>query len=448
MPPKSSLKFPVTKSSGRLAAKRKSTKEKLNDEQFDDHCDSICKENKKPKLNDNIDNSSSIDDEMQTITDALSSSTGEEFLERNDQIKTIRSHLTKCLNKKESVSLYFCGPSGTGKTAVIQFLQSQKDIQSKFTVVYVNCLDHQTNCNDVYREIQQKLGGDAKMGKTVKDNVDKLLKTLNSQKQPVLLILDKVLKLSTKNQAVLHSLLQLPSQVRNGQMVLITIGHILNFVDRFLSRMANGAFMKPFMVEFPPYSDQEIVNIIQKRLNKINLKSIKFEPAAIQLLGRKAAANCCDARNALELTKEVIKACIAKNTKDGVCTIQPIDVQILMTGILGETEKFDRLDHLPLHQKLIVCAVLMLIRDQKFDRTKLDIYKIEDMYLKICKKQKIEHCRSDEFINLCSLIECTGVFSIAGKKRDRQSKVTVEWNEDEIKSRFSDKCLFGTILSS
>lgn len=69
-----------------------------------------------------------VDDEMQMINDALSSSTDEEFLERNDQIKTIRNHLDKCLNKRESPSLYLCGPSGTGKTAVVEFLQSQKDV--------------------------------------------------------------------------------------------------------------------------------------------------------------------------------------------------------------------------------------------------------------------------------------------------------------------------------
>lgn len=39
-----------------------------------------------------------------------------------------------------------------------------------------------------------------------------------------------------------------------------------------------------------------------------------------------------------------------------------------------ETEKLVYLDHFPLHQKLMIVAVLLIIEDKNFDRCKLNIY--------------------------------------------------------------------------
>lgn len=74
-----------------------------------------------------------------------------------------------------------------------------------------------------------------------------------------------------KNSSILYSLYELPSKLREGQVALITVGCLLNFVDRNLPRLKSAFFKKPETLEFPIYKENDIINIIAKRLNKVSI---------------------------------------------------------------------------------------------------------------------------------------------------------------------------------
>lgn len=84
-----------------------------------------------------------------------------------------------------------------------------------------------------------------------------------------LLILNHVDSLNVKNQDMLYTLFQLTFAFPNGQLSLIAVGNIVDFVDRYLPRLSNRSF-KPAVVSFPSYGAQDLIRILEGRLSKVS----------------------------------------------------------------------------------------------------------------------------------------------------------------------------------
>ena len=79
----------------------------------------------------------------------------------------------------------------------------------------------------------------------------------------VLLVLDEVDQLRTKDQSVLYTVFEWPA-VQNSRLALVGIANSLDLINRVLPRLQVKAAYKPTLLHYPPYTKFQKFQKIQK----------------------------------------------------------------------------------------------------------------------------------------------------------------------------------------
>lgn len=82
------------------------------------------------------------------------------------------------------------------------------------------------------------------------------------------MVLDEIDQLDSKNQEILYTIFEWPS-LQKSRLVLIGIANALDLTDRILPRLQARPNCKPQLLNFAPYSKDQIANIIKDRLKKV-----------------------------------------------------------------------------------------------------------------------------------------------------------------------------------
>lgn len=246
-------------------------------------------------------------DKFKLAKKALENGESEELPGREEELKILENFIESNFKEKTSASLYVSGTPGTGKTACLSKII--KKYSRKCKMVYINCTSLKSP-QAVYSKIGEELN--------IKGNKTKIEEHLIRAQKPVLLVLDEIDMLESKNQSVLYSIFEWPS-MKKAKLVLIGIANSLDLTDRILPRLQAKCEMKPELLHFAPYSKQQIVDIITKKLEAADVLDVIKGPA-MQFLAAKVAAVSGDVRRALDLCKRVIELAQynAQNSKTGL----------------------------------------------------------------------------------------------------------------------------------
>lgn len=359
---------------------------------------------------------------------------------REHQIEYLKSFLKKHINDHVSTSMYISGPPGTGKTVSLHSIFVNDIVTKNFTLVYVNCSMIKSP-NRVYAKIAEILKINCSTQRECILAIEHYLKTNHKS---ILLVLDEIDQLSSKNQSILYKIFEWPS-IPKSKMVVIGIANSLDLTDRLLPLLKTKVSLQPELLNFPPYTKTELANIITHRLKNAEVSEV-FPASAIQLLAAKIASFRGDVRYALDVTRRVIELADEKNNKK----IELHDVLAILNNVYSTSGALDDNDEsyekLPLQQELIVCALLLLLSSSKKNQI-INIGKIYDFYKKICTKKNIQIRDLSEFITMCSLIETRGIIKIQGQSVNRLSKVILLWDKNEVDDVLHDKTILVDILN-
>ena len=170
---------------------------------------------------------------------ALSTSLPEEgVVGRDKELKVMRTFLEGSWNKsgKRRRALYVSGAPGTGKTACLKHLLRQMRLEETCTVVFVNCMGLGSS-KEVFARVAQELDPSYD-GATPKKYVEaKICGGKGKAKgKNVLLVLDEVDQLDSKEQEVLYSVFEWP-QLKGSRLSLVGIANALDLTDKILPRL-------------------------------------------------------------------------------------------------------------------------------------------------------------------------------------------------------------------
>ncbi|KAF7392950.1 cell division control protein 6 isoform X1 [Vespula maculifrons] len=397
-------------------------------------------------------------DKYRNARKALHSSVSENLPGRETELIKLQEFIREHLENESSASLYVSGPPGTGKTACLSKIIQQPEFNSKFKVIYINCTTMKSAAT-IYSKIMQELGMPApKSSKSSKAIIEKYLM---SNHKMLLLILDEIDQLESKNQSILYSIFEWPSK-RDTKLILIGIANALDLTDRILPRLQMKCELKPQLMNFPPYTKQQICNIVSTRLSEANVSDVLTGPT-LQLLAGKVAAISGDIRRALDISRRVIERAEShwtaqilqpvNNTgsprKDQAMNEKSVDIKDVVTvlnGVYGGTQNIDKEEStLPLQQKLLLCSFMLILN--KGRNKDVTIGKLHEIYKKVCKKRNIHAIDISEFVCLCTLIETRGVLKIIKKKEARLSKLSLQWDQEEIGAALKDRNMMAEIIN-
>lgn len=239
----------------------------------------------------------------------------------------IKDFIKTNISDNQCNSLYITGPPGTGKTAQIDSLfnhfrdtnQYNGDLikinKNACKLIKINCMKF-TRPDQIFTELSNQIKF-TRNNKSCND-LYTLLQSDNKL-QSVLIILDEMDSLLTKDQQILYQLFSL-SCMRNSdsmstKIILIGISNSLDLTNKFLPSLKRNR-LDPMVLQFIPYTFSQIKSIITCKLQRllelekenlpdIDIKQEKQIPivsaAAIMLCCKKTASITGDIRKAFDL---------------------------------------------------------------------------------------------------------------------------------------------------
>lgn len=385
---------------------------------------------------------------FQGVKQALHTAVPERLLSREAERASIRSFLEEKVLQRRPSSLYISGAPGTGKTACFNcVLQEMKAELSSVQTVVVNCMSLRSS-HAIFPLLADRLkasGG------------QKGLQTFLTAPGPtVLLVLDEMDQLDSKAQDVLYTIFEWPF-LPKSRLCLIGIANALDLTDRILPRLQARPHCRPQLLHFPPYSRQELAAIVQDRLTQASAEGI-LDASAVQFCARKVSAVSGDARKALDICRRAVeivesderkKATDPKNEAKASRVSLPQVARVLsevygdrMASQSGGSEG----ESFPLQQKLLVCCLLLLIRNGKSKEIVLG--KLHEVYSRLCTKRQVSAVGQGECLSLCSLLESRGIFALKKAKEARLTKVFLKIEEKDVENALKDRTLLGSILAA
>ncbi|KAM4844439.1 cell division control protein 6 homolog isoform 1-T2 [Thomomys bottae] len=383
---------------------------------------------------------------------------------REKEMDVIRHFLREHICGKKAGSLYLSGAPGTGKTACLsRILQDLKKEEKGFKTIMLNCMSLR-NAQAVFPAIAQEVWQEEVSRPAGKDTVRKLEKHMTSEKGPmIVLVLDEMDQLDSKGQDVLYTLFEWP-WLSNSRLVLIGVANTLDLTDRILPRLEAREKCKPQLLNFPPYTRNQIATILQDRLNLVSRDQV-LDNAAIQFCARKVSAVSGDVRKALDVCRraiEIVESDVKSQTilkPLSECkspSESPVPKRVGLAHIAQVISEVDgnrmTLSHsgaqesLPLQQKILVCSLLLLTRQLKIKEVTLG--KLYEAYSTVCRKQQLGAVDQSECLSLSGLLESRGILGLKKNKETRFTKVSLKIEENEIEHALKDKALVGNILAT
>jgi len=227
------------------------------------------------------------------------------------------------------------GKPGTGKTVLIKYVLQQLSEQTNALTFYVNCWENKTLNLVLDRLVEQAEIFVPETKYSVK--ISRLRKKIGNR--PCVIALDEVDKLESKE---LNDILYMLKNL--GKVGLICISntrkYILNLDPRITSRMRFRS------VNFPPYSDEELLIILKHRI--IDSRALFPGTYSLKILKHVVDLAAGDARIAIQ----TLKYAAFNAEKEGKSRIEEDDVRRGFEEIKAIKRKY-MLEKLGEHHRLI-----------------------------------------------------------------------------------------------
>ncbi|XP_069386181.1 cell division control protein 6 homolog [Paralichthys olivaceus] len=385
---------------------------------------------------------------FQSVKQALHTAVPERLLSRESERATIRSFLEETLLQNLPGSLYISGAPGTGKTACLNcVLHEMKAELSSVQTVVVNCMSLRSS-HAIFPLLADKLkasGGQSG-----------LQRLLTAPGPTVLLVLDEMDQLDSKAQDVLYTIFEWP-YLPGSRLCLVGIANALDLTDRILPRLQARPRCRPQLLHFPPYSRQELAAIVQDRLTQASADGI-LDASAVQFCARKVSAVSGDARKALDICRravEIVESDERKKAATSEAETKESRVSLPQVARVLSEVYGDRMasqsggsegESFPLQQKLLVCCLLLLIRNGKSKEIVLG--KLHEVYSRLCAQRQVSGVGQGECLSLCGLLESRGIFALKKAKEARLTKVNLKIEEKDVENALKDRTLLGSILAA
>lgn len=208
--------------------------------------------------------------------------------------------------------VYVSGPPGTGKSAMLDEVCRDLNVQSVVKSAHVNCVSMRT-ARDIYGKLIESLCEDSEVfSMSDSDKLKSMFIPAKKSDDLFLVTLDEIDHLLTSDPEILYSLFEW-SLHSKSHLLLIGIANALDLTDRFLPRL-KASNLKPILLPFLPYTAPQIASVITSRLRSLlpgdqasGGDFVPFvQPAAIQLCAKKVASQTGDLRKAFDLVKRAL----------------------------------------------------------------------------------------------------------------------------------------------
>jgi cell division control protein 6 len=348
---------------------------------------------------------------------------------REEQIDQLAQVLATALRGERPSNVLMFGKTGTGKTAVVKYIENEfrkTDSAAFVHFLYLNCeiVDTpygvlQSVGNRFVEEFRERIPF---TGLSTDRVYGLLVDKLDEERRIVILALDEIDQIVKKNgDDLLYQLLKINDDLSQARLSIIGISNDLKFTEyldpRVRSRLADEKMV------FPPYNASELRDILAERAVLAFVDGVVDENVP-PLIAALAAQEHGDARRAFDLLR--VAAELAERNGDERITEQ--HVHRAKNKIELDTV-IEAVKSLPTQSKLILLAILI---QEEWKRDKLTTGEVYSTYLELCRRTGISHLTQRRVTDLISELDMLGLvharvksFGRGGRTKEIESSVPV-----------------------
>ena len=228
---------------------------------------------------------------------------------RMDKIREIVEIIAPSLNKDKPSNILIFGKTGTGKTAVMNFvgkeLKKADEEQQNCSFIYVNCEVVDTTYGILYNISNQIITDPSKRIPFTGWSLDKILAELtdyiDKQDKVFIIVLDEIDRSFQKNgDDIFYYLTTINEVLQNSKVSIIGITNNVNFTE-FLGQRVKSRLGEEKII-FPPYNVEQLQDILEARARDAFDEGV-LDDDVIPYCAALSAQEMGDARRALDLLR-------------------------------------------------------------------------------------------------------------------------------------------------
>eukprot|EP00178_Gracilaria_changii_P006708 TRINITY_DN217_c0_g1_i1.p1 TRINITY_DN217_c0_g1~~TRINITY_DN217_c0_g1_i1.p1 ORF type:complete len:536 (+),score=71.40 TRINITY_DN217_c0_g1_i1:2490-4097(+) len=371
---------------------------------------------------------------------------------RENEAQTLTHLLRTSLHPEHSSkSVYVCGTPGTGKTftvtKVIKHLRASKEEEIidmtcdseplsghadsssiRFQNVWVNCANL-SQPSQLYERIASSLN-------LCTSNVSArsvIQKYASSCDEPVLIVLDEVDFLTSRDQMLLYTAFEWP-YLPSSKFTVIGIANSIDLPVRLLPWLRAAGCM-PYVLPFKPYESEALQSIVTQRLQAGSGSGL--DRIAVSLAAKKVAAASGDARLMLDVCNEA-QARLGETPNAKAVA--------LVAGIIdrrgGLSAAVDTIRQLPRQQQIALCVAANATMSGGSVKTnkRATLGGLYEAFMRLCEKVHISRLSFCDFADICcNALAHHGLLDVpAGKSRGSKSVRTLRGRAVRLKVPVDD----------
>ncbi len=363
---------------------------------------------------------------------------------REEQVRFLGEIVAPVLKGVRCSNILIYGKTGTGKTAVVKYVLkklSQRALQcaSQVKFCYVNCRWAGTEYR-VLSALCHALGVEVPFtGLALGEVFDRFRKGLDANSGVFIAILDEIDALvKTRGDTILYELTRVNETLNLGKTSIIGISNDLRFKD-FLDPRVLSSLSEEETV-FKPYNAAELSDILMDRSKPAFFGDVLSE-SALSLCAALAAAEHGDARRALDLLR--VAGELAE--REGAKVIAEEHVRRAETRIEHD-RVVEALKNLPVHSKLVLLGVYLLVKANFARAVTGEIYEI---YCELCEQAGLTPLTQRRVSGLINELDVIGLLNtqvVSMGRYGRTKKIHLGIARSAIRSVFIDDERLGLLI--
>lgn len=335
---------------------------------------------------------------------------------RENEIRRLAEILIVALEGERPSNVLIYGLTGTGKTAVAKYVvkrvvEKAESMNVRLNYAYVNTRKTDTTYR-VLSSIASSIGlRIPSTGIAISEVYRRYINGLENWGGLHIVVLDEIdYYVKKEGDDLLYKLVRINEELSKARVVLIGITNDINFVETLDPRIKSSLGEEEIV--FPPYNAEQLFDILKQRAEQAFEKDV-IDNAVISYCAAIAAREHGDARRALDLLR--VAGEIADREGSPKITIEHVKKAMVE---LEEGRVYQTVSTLPLHAKLLLKAVIHVIKE-KGTGTTGEVY---NKYVELSHKYGYEPLTQRRISEIINQLDMIGLLNATVVSRGRYGK--------------------------
>ncbi len=346
---------------------------------------------------------------------------------RVEQIATLADILSTALKEKAPTNILIYGKTGTGKTATVKYVSKQLEEiaqTSNCPIIYINC--------ELFYTQHRVLGYLARVfnkrvpvfGWPTDVVYSELKERIDTEDRYVVVILDEMDKLVTKEDETLYNLLRINRDLNKARVSVIGISNDPTFSELLDQRVKSSSGVKEIV--FPAYNADQLKDILTERA-AMAFNYSALDDAVIPLCVALATKQDGDVKRALDLL--LMSGETAERSKSKMVS----EEHVRIANKKVEDSKVEVVKTMPLQPKILLSAVLTLMREK--NEISFSSGEVYNTYRGLCDHLGVEVLTQRRLVDLISeldILELINAVVVCRGKHGRTKEISLKVPEELI----------------